>query len=108
MRGDGPVDQLQVKVVGLQLLHALQAVVTDLGVVGIPQFGGQPEIFAADLPFCVQLLKCIPKTGLVLVSLGAVNVPAKQLASDHCFAGDGLPHKRSSMHAFQATRVSHL
>lgn len=34
--GNGPVNQVQVEVLGLEFLHALQAVLADLGVVGVP------------------------------------------------------------------------
>ncbi len=47
------MDQVQVEVLGLELLHALQAVLADLSVVGIPQLGGQPEVLAADLALLV-------------------------------------------------------
>ena len=56
---DRPVDKVQVKVVGLELLHTLQAVLANLGMVGVPQLGGQPEVLAADLSLLVQFLKSL-------------------------------------------------
>lgn len=76
MLSNRPVDQVQVEVLGLELLHALQAVLTDLGVVGVPELGGQPEVLAADLALLVQLLESLAEASLVLVCLGAVDVPA--------------------------------
>lgn len=69
------MDEVQVKVVGLKLLHALQAVLANLGMIGVPQLGGQPEVLTADLSLLVQILQSLTKTGLVLVCLSAVNVP---------------------------------
>lgn len=71
---DGPVDEVQVKIVGLKLRHALQAVLSNLTMVSIPQFGGQPEVLAADLSLLVQFLKSLAYTGLVLVRFGAVDM----------------------------------
>ena len=53
------MDKVQVKVVGLELLHTLQAVLANLGMVGVPQLGGQPEVLAADLSLLVQFLKSL-------------------------------------------------
>lgn len=53
------MDKVQVKVVGLELLHTLQAVLADLGMVGVPQLGGQPEIFAANFTLLVQILESL-------------------------------------------------
>ena len=71
------MDQVQVEVLGLKLLHALQAILTDLSVVSVPQLGGQPEVPAADLALLVQVLQSLSEASLVLVCLGAVDVPTE-------------------------------
>ncbi len=75
MLSNRPVDQVEVEVLGLELLHALQAVLADLSVVRVPELGGQPEVFAADLALLVQLLESLAEASLVLVCLGAIDVP---------------------------------
>ena len=68
------MDQVQVKILCLKFLHALQAVLADLTMIGVPQFCGQPKVLAADLSLLVQFLKGLTNTSLIPVCLGAVDV----------------------------------
>ena len=83
---DGPVDQVQVKILGLKFLHALQAVLANLTVISVPQLCGQPKVLAADLSLLVQFLKGLANTSLVPVCLGAVDVSETQSKNVRCKA----------------------
>lgn len=96
-----PVNKVQVEVVCLKLLHGLQAVFSDLGVVCVPELGGQPEVLAADLAALVQFLKRLAQTSLILVCLGAIDVPEVDTEVSVTSRGSELLTERLSRHEWK-------
>lgn len=79
--GDGPVDEVQVEVVELQLGEGVvEGLGDDVGVVGVvPQLGGDEEVLALEAKLLDALVQALGDLLLVLVDLGQVEVPVAGL-----------------------------
>lgn len=74
--GNGPVDEVEVKVVKLELgERVVEGLLDVLGAVGVvPQFGGDEDLLTLDAELLEALVQALGDLLLVLVNLGQVEV----------------------------------
>lgn len=95
--GNGPVDQVEVEVVKLELGEGVVEGLLDvLGAVGVvPQLGGDEDVLALEAKVLQALVKTLCDLLLVLVDLGQVKVAVARLQglvdAHRDLAGLGLP-----------------
>lgn len=114
--GHGPVDEVEVKVVELELSEGvIEGLLNVLGAMGVvPQLGGDEEVLALETELFDALVQTLGDLLLVLVDLGQIEVAVASLESLVDANGDltglGLPGAvaESAVNFFQTRSVTSL
>mmetsp|Transcript_27647 Transcript_27647/g.46021 ORF Transcript_27647/g.46021 Transcript_27647/m.46021 type:complete len:215 (+) Transcript_27647:202-846(+) len=111
---DGPMDEIQVEVIELQVVQRLLARLRHVlrGMKVIPQFARHPQLSARDGSFCEEFAECLANFSLILVDCCTVyvSVPIFNCSLDRVFDLPrlGFPRPQSDLWHLAAVIQHHL